>query len=121
MGIHPLDQRNSYKIRTSTKRGRNVRTIQHIKTRAKHVGLDFDLDPNKMIWPDKCPLLGIDLDYFANKLQDNSVTIDRTDPKKGYTLDNCVVMSHKANRLKSDGTIEEFEAVIKYLKALPIN
>ena len=36
-------------------------------------------------------------------------TIDRIDPNKGYTKENCVPCCHKCNSAKSDFTLEEFK------------
>ncbi len=46
----------------------------------------------------------------------NSPSIDRFDSNKGYTKDNIRIVSAKANALKSDGTLEEFLQIIKYIQ-----
>ena len=70
--------------------------------------------------PKKCPVLGIDLQYSdigSKKYQtDNSPSLDRIDPKKGYTKDNVVIMSNLANRIKTDATADQIEKVWKFLK-----
>jgi hypothetical protein len=64
-----------------------------------------------------CPILGEPLLFGGTgKLQDNSASIDRFDPSKGYTEDNVWIISHKANRMKSDANLEEIKKVYEYMK-----
>lgn len=77
------------------------------KSRAQLKGLDFDLEVEDIVVPDYCPVFKTPMDIPS---------IDRHDPNKGYTKDNIVIMSNRANVLKNDGTIEEFEKLLEYLK-----
>lgn len=61
-----------------------------------------------------CPVLGIPLFKGTGKLTDNSPTLDRIDSTGGYTKDNVLVVSARANRIKSDATIEELLKVALY-------
>jgi hypothetical protein len=45
------------------------------------------------------------------------MSVDRIDNNSGYTKDNIKVISFRANRLKSNGTLEEFEQIVKYLSS----
>jgi len=47
---------------------------------------------------------------------DNSPTLDRIDNTKGYTKDNIIIVSFKANTIKNSATIEELEKVLQYYK-----
>lgn len=82
------------------------------KNRAGKFERDFELDLEWLAtaWPadNRCPVLGIELgwgDYRGG----SSASIDRIDSTKGYTKDNCRVISWRANRLKSDATFEELQ------------
>ena len=44
---------------------------------------------------------------------DNSPNLDRIFPKKGYVPGNVRVISQRANRIKSDATVEEMRAVLR--------
>lgn len=69
--------------------------------------------------PDVCPITGIPLFQRNDGTKgpcDNSPTLDRVDPTKGYTIENTRVISHKANRWKSDMTIQDIEKLLIYMK-----
>lgn len=100
----------------------NKRLVQAAKVRAKRKGIEFNLTFDDIIIPDKCPVLGIELTSHVNKrLQDNSATIDRIDSTKGYTTDNVIVVSWRANRLKNDASIDEMEKIMLFYKQLQLN
>ncbi len=95
------------------------------KYSSKKKNLPFDLELSDIIIPDVCPVLGIKIVIptiragkgrggFPARL--NNPTLDRFDNSKGYTKDNIRVISWRANRLKCDGSITEFEAIVAYMK-----
>ena len=86
------------------------------KQRAKKKNIVFDLKPKDIIIPDKCPLLGISLYRGSREKNGNSPSIDRIDAKKGYTKSNVWIISKKANRIKTNATIEEIERVAYNLR-----
>lgn len=88
--------------------------VNNAKARAKKRGLEFNLKPEDIIIPKKCPVLGIEIKLFDSS--DHSPSIDRMDSTKGYTKDNCCVISKRANTLKSSATIEEVEMILHYMK-----
>lgn len=47
------------------------------------------------------------------KVGDNSPTLDRKDSTRGYVPDNVWVISHRANRMKNNATLEEMELLVK--------
>ena len=88
------------------------------KKRAKKKGIKFDLSPTEIpIIPELCPVLGIPI-RITGELTDNSPSIDRIDNTKGYVKDNIRIISHRANRLKADATIEELKLIIKDLESI---
>jgi len=48
----------------------------------------------------------------------NSPSLDRIDNTKGYTPDNVVVVSNRANSIKRDATPDELMAVAKFYMQL---
>ena len=60
--------------------------------------------------PEKCPVLGIPLKqvWLEGGRSDNSPSIDKFIPEKGYVKGNIHIISYRANRLKNDGTPEEW-------------
>jgi hypothetical protein len=47
----------------------------------------------------------------------NGPSIDRIDSSRGYVPGNVRIISKRANLLKSDGTLREFEALVRDLKS----
>lgn len=92
--------------------------FQRAKNRASKKGLPFDLTIDDFSIPEKCPILGIELVAGEGRRgpQDTSPSLDRIVPEKGYVKGNVVVISHRANKIKSDATPEEIEAVYLFLK-----
>lgn len=97
------------------------RLLQQAKIRAKYRNLECTLTIDDLveIFPKdkKCPVLGIDLFWGEGSDRNNSPSLDRIDPSLGYTKDNVCIISWKANRIKSDATIDEIEAILYYMKA----
>jgi hypothetical protein len=66
---------------------------------AKRKGVEFSVEFKDIKWNEKCPVLGIEIDYFLEKHGDNSPSISKIDPAKGFVAGNTVVISDKAVRL----------------------
>lgn len=84
------------------------------KQRAKAKGLAFDLTIEDIIIPVYCPILGMPL-YTSELDSDCSPSIDRIDNSGGYTKDNIQIISTRANRIKSDSSIDELQRLLNYL------
>lgn len=90
--------------------------LKFAKARAKKMELPFNLVETDIVIPSKCPILGIPLQFNRGSVKDNSVTLDRIICSLGYVPGNIQVISWKANKLKSHGTLTEFELIVNYLK-----
>lgn len=88
-----------------------------VKSRAKDRNLEFNLDIGDIIIPDFCPILKIPLFVGDTKHCDNSPSLDRSDSSKGYIKGNVEIISYRANMLKNNGSLEEFEMLVSYLKS----
>jgi hypothetical protein len=85
---------------------------------AKRAGKPWSLPFGELVWPTHCPILGIELDYFSEGRQENSVSFDCINPELGYVIGNVQVISWRANRIKNDGTAEEHRKISDYLDNL---
>lgn len=100
------------------RRGPLAVILSSLKARAKRKGFECTIESSDFEMITHCPVLGIELNYFNTKQSDNSPSFDRIDNSKGYIKGNVRIISWRANNLKSNGTIEEFEKIIQYIKGL---
>ena len=80
--------------------------------------MDFHITADDVTIPEYCPLLGIPLEINTHGASHNSPSIDRIDSKKGYVKGNVWIISHRANTVKSDASLEELELITKNLRKL---
>lgn len=116
-----LKKSNRKAIRSTRVPQTDLEKAQHSRFQRKRVnarctGFEWDLIFQDVIWPTHCPILGLELDYFAESRKENSVSFDRTDPHKGYIKGNVQIISWRANRIKNDGTEEEHRKIADYLR-----
>ena len=93
----------------------SVHLCREAKSRARARGLPFDLQPEDVVVPTHCPVLGMPLRMNEGKSGPDSPTLDRVIPALGYVRGNVVVISHRANTIKSDASLEELIATAKYV------
>lgn len=89
------------------------------KARAKQTARPFDLLPQDIVIPKRCPVLGILLKRHVGeggKTFDDSPTLDCIVPEKGYVRGNVAVISGRANRIKNDATLNELRKVLAWLR-----
>lgn len=94
---------------------KNLIAIKHRTDKEFTVTVD-DLLP----LPTHCPAMGIKLRYDNITQLDDSPSIDRIDNNLGYTPDNVVIVSHKANRAKNNCTVEELQSLVNYLNSVKV-
>ena len=86
------------------------------KSRAKRKGLDFDISIEDLTMPDQCPVLKIPLIVSdTGRHNNNSPSLDRIDPTKGYIKGNVRVISYRANMLKNNMSVEEARLILEDL------
>lgn len=95
--------------------------LRAARRRAKDSGLPFELELSDIKIPKVCPVLGIKLQAGGNGHAPtcNSPSIDRVKPSLGYVKSNIIVVSLKANQIKSNATVDEIEKVAKFYRSLP--
>lgn len=88
------------------------------KNRAAKFGLAFTISPADIIIPSVCPVLGIALKFDNHSFSASSPSLDQIVPRGGYTPENIVVVSRRANVLKNDATLEEMEKLVAFYRPL---
>lgn len=92
-----------------------------LKSSATKRNIPFDLVPtdiDEIGIPITCPIFGIPLYFHRNKVQDDSISFDRIDSSKGYSVDNVVVISYRANKIKSDATLDELQKIVTFYETI---
>lgn len=96
-----------------------ARTLNKARERAAKLGIEFDLDLEHLhdIYPadGKCPVFGTALVWGQQSGRNNSPSLDRRDPARGYVKGNVAFISNRANRIKSDASKEDLERILSYL------
>ncbi len=89
------------------------------RARAKKYGITFDLREDDFEIPAICPVLGIPLEQRRGQRgpDDASPTLDRIRPDLGYVRGNVIVVSWRANRLKSDASMVELAQIVAWYQA----
>lgn len=88
--------------------------LQGARARAAKYGIPFDLVLHDFELPEVCPVLGTPMNW-GNSITENTPSLDRVVPELGYVAGNVNVISFRANRLKNNASVEELEAIIKYI------
>jgi len=86
------------------------------KRRAAERGLAFTIDLADVVIPAVCPLLGVPLRAGRGVVSARSPTLDRKDAALGYVKGNVWVISHRANTIKQDATVEELSLLARNLR-----
>lgn len=107
----------------SRERDPKAQMFRSIKSRAKKAGLEFSLTMADIQIPAVCPVLGIPIIFGSRRghglrEKDQRPSVDRIDNSKGYTPGNIIVVSYRANRIKSDATAIELAAIAQFYGGL---
>lgn len=93
--------------------------LKNIQERSKRRGYETDLELIDIpVVPKNCPVLGIPIYRGSLKNKDNAPSIDRLNPNLPYLKkyrDNLSFISHRANRIKSDASVDELQKIIAYM------
>lgn len=99
--------------------------LERIRAKCKKEKIAFDLTLDDIVVPTHCPVLGRPLKFGMPRSAsyerrgkapptDDSPSVDRIDPTKGYTKGNIVVVSWRANRIKGNATYEELCMIVDF-------
>jgi hypothetical protein len=87
------------------------------RKRASDQGVPFAITHEDISIPEACPVLGIPLSVNeGGTFHDASPSLDKIIPALGYVPGNIAVISWRANRLKGDGTLEELQALVAWMR-----
>lgn len=93
-----------------------MRMLCNARSRAKRLGLPFDLVISDIVIPEVCPVLGIDIVKNGGKNNPNTASLDKFVPELGYVRDNIHVISWRANWLKQNASLEEAEKLAAWMR-----
>ena len=90
--------------------------LQNARVRARKADVPFTITVADIVIPSHCPILGIALEQKLGQRGggDASPSLDRIEPALGYVPGNVIVISNRANRLKSDASIEELRSIASF-------
>jgi hypothetical protein len=92
--------------------------ISDAKRRAERQKVPFNLKPEDFEIPIVCPVFGIPLFHGQGQAGDNSPTLDRIIPALGYVPGNVLIISNRANRIKTNATPLEIYKVARFCEDL---
>ena len=99
-----------------------VRALQGARYRAKRDNVAYNLNKEYLlsIAPDECPIFHTPFIWGSSgmgvgKTKHEAPTLDRIIPELGYIEGNVAFISHRANRLKDNGTMQEHYAIADWI------
>lgn len=113
----PVSRRSSYRVNGADRSKEQFikHCVRAARIRAEKLGIDFDITSEDVDIPDVCPVFGTPL-VWTNKLSNDTPSLDRLVPSKGYVKGNVAFISMRANRLKSDASVEDLERILEWIK-----
>jgi hypothetical protein len=90
--------------------------LRRAKKRALKENLPFNLELSDIIIPKNCPILNIPLKLNSISAGDDSPSLDKIDPLKGYVKGNVKVISRLANIMKAHASVEQLMLFRKNIK-----
>ena len=88
-------------------------TFYKRKNVAQRIGIEFSIELQDLEIPEYCPILKTKIILGDPQY---GLSIDRINSKFGYIKGNVQVISVRANMLKNNGTLEEFEKLVDWIK-----
>lgn len=95
-------RRNSYRNTPP-----HLKVFYQSQSRAKNRNIEFNLQPEDIIVPDKCPYLKVPFIIGTKDNYQYTHSLDRIDNDKGYIKGNVEVISKKANSMKNNANNNE--------------
>ena len=81
---------------------------RNIRKRAKRCGMEFSIEYEDLVIPERCPIFDVPFDMSGNG-RDFGISVDRIDSSKGYIKGNIQIISRLANCMKWTATPSQLE------------
>ena len=92
------------------------------QSRAKRAKVPFNLTREYLesIAVDRCPIFNMEFEWGRSglgkgKKKENCLSLDRIIPHKGYVMGNVAFISHRANRIKDNASMEEMYKIADWI------
>lgn len=82
--------------------------------RAKKKGIPHTISLEDIVIPTHCPILKVEIELVRGSMY--APSLDQIQPGKGYTPDNIIVLSHRANQLKNNASKEEARLLADWME-----
>lgn len=94
--------------------------MQAARARSLQNNLEYNLTPEwaEARWTGKCEVCGLSFD-LKGKRQALSPSIDKIDPTRGYTQDNCRFVAWAVNRFKGENSENDMWRVAIAMATIP--
>ena len=111
------EAKQQYKIQHTLKNP-SLYLYRAVKSRANSQNIPFNLEESDIVIPSVCPVLGISIKIHTGRggYFPDSPTVDRIIPELGYVKGNVKIISFRANLLKTNATLTELKAIVKYIE-----
>ena len=118
-------QANAKYVQSQREREPIKSMYNNAKSNAKRRGITFTITLEEFtslcLSTETCPVFDTTLVYSCvtndGKANDNRASLDRIDSSKPYVPGNVWLISWRANRLKSDSTLDELKSLVLALEA----
>ena len=107
-----MNARNPRKSQEWISINREQSMVTRSRANAKANGYEHTITEEDIYIPDVCPVLGIELTWGGDR--QSVPSLDRIDNNKGYVPGNVVVISWRANWLKSNATMDELQRIVNF-------
>jgi len=96
-----------------------TKMLQGARTRAQLYNRDFNITIDDLLelYVEVCPILNLDILWHnTEKVRHGSPSLDRINNRKGYIRGNIHIISHRANSLKKDYLLVEWQKMKDYME-----
>lgn len=89
--------------------------LRSCKKRSQREGIEFNIEEADIVIPDRCPILDTPIVYGSED-RNEWPSVDKVNPLKGYVKGNVAVISYRANRMKSNMSIDDVRRLLALME-----